>query len=166
MHRSSLIAFLTPRDSKSSLGGTIREISEESLVAPAITRRRKTVLLRLLVAEKQCSCDYSSQKNSAPAITRRRLRASSSARLTEEENASKQLVENSAKDRSLLLRLLVAEKQCSCDYSSQTACFFLCKINRRRECVEAARREFSEESLVAPAVTRRKKTRTNLNKVP
>ncbi|WP_142303629.1 hypothetical protein [Evansella halocellulosilytica] len=35
-------------------------------------------------------------------------------------------------------------------------CFFLCKINRRRECVEAARREFSEETLVAPAVTRRR----------
>ncbi|WP_142303552.1 hypothetical protein [Evansella halocellulosilytica] len=71
---------------------------------------------------------------------------------------SKQLVENSVKNRSLLLRLLVAEKQCSCDYSSQTPCFFLYKINRRRECVEAARREFSEESLVAPAVTRRRKT--------
>ncbi|WP_142303603.1 hypothetical protein [Evansella halocellulosilytica] len=49
-----------------------REFSEESLVAPAVTRRRKTVLLRLLVAEKQCSCGYSSQKNSAPAVTRRR----------------------------------------------------------------------------------------------
>ncbi|WP_142303648.1 hypothetical protein [Evansella halocellulosilytica] len=76
------------------------------------------MLLRLLVAEKQCSCGYSSQKNSAPAITRRRLRASSSASVIEEENASKQLGENSAESRSLLLRLLVAEKQCSCDYSS------------------------------------------------
>ncbi|WP_142303624.1 hypothetical protein [Evansella halocellulosilytica] len=68
------------------------------------------------------------------------------------------LLEKSAKSRSLLLRLLVAENICSCDYSSQTMCFFLCKINRRRECVEAARREISEESLVAPAVTRRRKT--------
>ncbi|UCZ52054.1 hypothetical protein LGQ02_14510 [Bacillus shivajii] len=29
------------------------------------------MLLRLLVADKQCSCDYSSQINSAPAVTRR-----------------------------------------------------------------------------------------------
>ncbi len=113
-----------------------RETSEESLVAPAITRRTKRF---------------------APAVTRRRPRASSSARLIEEENASKQLVEKSMKNRLLLLRLLVAEKQCSCGYSSQTPCFFLCKINRRRECVEAARREINEESLVAPAVTRRTK---------
>ncbi|WP_142303615.1 hypothetical protein [Evansella halocellulosilytica] len=77
-----------------------RKYSEESLVAPAVTRRRKTMLLRLLVAEKQCSCGY----------------------------------------------------------SSQTVCFFLCKLIRRSVSVEAARREFSEESLVAPAVTRRRKT--------
>ncbi|WP_096186182.1 hypothetical protein [Evansella halocellulosilytica] len=45
----------------------------------------------------------------APAVTRRRLRASSSARLIEEANASKQLVENSGESCSLLLRLLVAD---------------------------------------------------------
>ncbi|WP_142303627.1 hypothetical protein [Evansella halocellulosilytica] len=108
---------------------------EKAALAPAVTRRRKTVLLRLLVAEKQCSCGYSSQTMCfflykinrrrecveaarrefreeslvAPAVTRRRLCASSSTRLIEEENASKQLVENSEKNRSLLLRLLVAD---------------------------------------------------------
>ncbi|WP_096186364.1 hypothetical protein [Evansella halocellulosilytica] len=116
------------------------------------------MLLRLLVAEKQCSCGYSSQKNSAPAVTRRRLCAPSSARLSEEETASAQVLENSVKSRPLLLRLLVAEKQRSCGYASQTMCSFLCKIKRRRDCVGAGPREFGEESPVAPAITRRRKT--------
>ncbi|WP_142303647.1 hypothetical protein [Evansella halocellulosilytica] len=75
-------------------------------------RMRRSSSERIQQRVARCSCGYSSQINSAAAITRRRLRASSSASVIEEENASKQLGENSAESRSLLLRLLVAGKEC------------------------------------------------------
>ncbi|WP_142303636.1 hypothetical protein [Evansella halocellulosilytica] len=90
----------------SSAPAVTRRRLHASSSAPAVTRRR----LHASSSAPAVTRRRLHASSSAPAVTRRRLHASSSARLIEEGNASKQLIEKSEKSRSLLLRLLVAEK--------------------------------------------------------
>ncbi len=69
------LLFLPSRVTKSSLDGTIREISEESLVAPAVTRRTKRYAPAVTRRTKRYAPAVTRRtKRYAPAVTRRTKR--------------------------------------------------------------------------------------------